>query len=509
MNVYLAISLLLIYFVVLIAISYLTTRKINSESFYNANRKSPWYLIAWGMIGTSISGVTFISVPGDVGNIHFNYFQMIIGYLLGYFVIATILLPLYYRLNLTSIYQYLKTRFGISSYRTGSILFIVSRSIGSSVRLFLVAMVLQLAVFDPLNIPFAINVIITIALIYVYTYKGGVKTVIYTDSFQTFFMIGAVIATIYVISDRILPAGTSIISAIRAHEFSTVFEWDINSPTNFYKQFLAGAFIAIAMTGLDQDMMQKNLTCKSLKDAQKNMFWFSLALVPVNLLFMSLGVMLYMYADYIGIEFFRNEAGSLLFEMNGQQMKSDQLYPYLAFNELGTFAAVYFLIGVIAAAYSSADSALTSLTTSFSIDILGIDPKEESKKNRRNRTIVHIGFSTLSFLIILVFKALNEQSVITAVFKIAGYTYGPLLGLFAFGLFTKLRPYDRLVPILAIASPLITWILSYNSEWLFGGYRFGFELLLVNGLIMFLGLWFISGFSGDKKSVLQSDTAQN
>lgn len=483
----------------LIAISWLTTRKINQEAFFNANRKSPWYLVAWGMIGASLSGVTFISVPGDVGNIQFNYFQMILGYLIGYFVIATVLLPLYYRLNLTSIYQYLKGRFGTSSYRTGALFFILSRSIGSSVRLFLVAMVLQLAIFGPLGIPIALNVIITIALIYVYTYKGGIKTIVYTDTFQTLFMLAAVVSTIIIISQKLEISGSQILSSISEHDYSTIFNWEWHSPTNFFKQFLAGAFIAIAMTGLDQDMMQKNLTCRSLKDAQKNMFWFSLSLVPVNLLFMSLGVMLYMYADFIGIEFIRNEAGSLLFSINGEQMKTDQLFPYLALHELGTAAAIFFLIGVIAAAYSSADSALTALTTSFSVDILGMNPTDSSTKNKRIRTYVHLGFSALTFLIIILFKSLNNQSVITAVFKIAGYTYGPLLGLFAFGLFSKRIPMDKIVPFIAILSPIITWLLNEYSTYLFFGYKFGFELLLVNGGLMYAGLYLTSVLSGGKK----------
>ncbi|MCF6361555.1 MAG: sodium:solute symporter [Cyclobacteriaceae bacterium] len=462
------------YFALLIFISWLTSGKGDSKAFFTGNRQSPWYLVAFGMIGASLSGVTFISVPGWVGATNFTYMQLALGYLLGYFIIAKVLLPLYYKYNLISIYQYLETRYGFWSYKTGAFFFLISQIIGASFRLFLVAGVLQIAFFDSFNIPFEVSVLITITLIWVYTFKGGIKTIIWTDTLQTFFMLTAVVITIVLISKELDFSAGAMLNAITKSEYSTMFDWDWQSKTNFFKQFFAGAFIAIVMTGLDQNMMQKNLTVKTLKDAQKNMYWFSTSLVFVNLIFLGLGVLLFIYAQQKGIAI---------------PERTDDLYALLALNHLGTLAGVTFLLGITAAAYSSADSALTALTTSFSVDFLGMDAENDNKKQR---TLTHLGFSFILFLVIVVFKAVNDQSVISAVFTMAGYTYGPLLGLFTFGLFTTRKTVDKYVPFIAVISPTLSYLLSTYSEKLLNGYKFGFELLMVNGLIMFIGLWVFS-----------------
>lgn len=494
MSPLLVFSVITSYFLLLIFISYLTSRKSDTASFFTGNKQSPWYLVAFGMIGASLSGVTFISVPGEVGNSDFTYFQMVIGYLLGYLVIGTILLPIYYKLNLVSIYTYLESRFGFSSYKTGSAFFLLSRVIGASFRLFLVATVLQIAFFDSFNIPFEITVMVTIMLIWVYTFKAGIKTIVWTDTFQTFFMLLAVVISVFLIGKELNLSFSGIISEISNSEHSKIFDWDWQSGRNFFKQFIAGAFIAIVMTGLDQDMMQKNLTCRNLKDAQKNMFWFSISLLPFNFLFLSLGTLLYAFVAHSGISFTDHE-GFFFAAETGKYLNTDQLFPELAINHFSVFAGITFLLGIIAAAFSSADSALTALTTSFTVDILGIDVLKDSEKTRTKKKYVHIGFSALIFVVILIFKWINDDSVINQVFRIAGYTYGPLLGLFSFGLFTKIKVKDKLVPVVAVLSPILTYIVSANSENWLGGYKFGFELLLVNGFIMFLGLWLIKAKS--------------
>jgi SSS family transporter len=487
MSPYLVFTVIAAYFSLLIFISYLTSKKSNTATFFTANRQSPWYLVAFGMIGATLSGVTFISVPGEVGNSYFYYFQMVIGYLLGYFVIATVLMPIYYKLNLVSIYTYLEKRFGFAAYKTGAAFFLLSRVVGSSFRLFLVATVLQLAFFDSFGVPFWLTVIVTILLIWLYTYRAGIKTIVWTDTLQTTFMLLAVFISIYLIGKEMNLSFSSLITEIKSSQFSKVFDWDWHSDRNFFKQFFAGAFIAIVMTGLDQDMMQKNLTCRNLKDAQKNMFWFSITLVPVNLLFLSLGVLLYSYISSVGLNFSGENVFQFVAE-TGKFEHTDKLYPELAINHFGITAGVTFLLGIIAAAFSSADSALTSLTTSFTVDILGVDVNKESKDTQKKKRYVHLGFSMLIFLVILIFKWINDDSVINQVFRVAGYTYGPLLGLFAFGLFTKIKVYDKFVPIVAVLSPVLTYIVNMFSEELLGGYKFGFELLLVNGFIMFVGL---------------------
>jgi|TARA_B110000285_G_scaffold215150_1_gene261223 Na+/proline symporter len=474
---WLIILLVLGYFGFLLGISWWTTRDGDSNTaFFTGNRQSPWYIVAFGMIGTSLSGVTFISVPGWVENSQFAYFQMVMGYLVGYLVVGLVLMPLYYKLNLTSIYTYLLDRFGMHSYKTGAWFFLVSRVIGASFRLYLVAIVFQFAIFDQLGIdfPFAGTVFLTIALIWVYSFKGGIKTIVWTDTLQTLFMLLAVAITIGVIADNMDLNFSGLVSSIGDSGYSQIFFFeDVNDSKYFWKQFFAGAFITIAMTGLDQDMMQKNLTCKNIGEAKKNMLWFSLTLVFVNLLFLSLGALLYMYSNANGIAI---------------PDKADYLYPLLAVNGyLGTLVAILFILGLIAAAYSSADSALTALTTSFCIDILGFDRKE-IKNAARSRKMVHLALSAVLLFVILGFKAINNDSVIKELFVAAGYTYGPLLGLFAFGMFSKFSIKDKWVPIVCIVSPIICYIVKDNSEVWFNGYQIGFELLIINGMLTFGGL---------------------
>jgi len=490
MSALLVFSVIAAYFLLLILISYLTSRKSDTSTFFTANKQSPWYLVAFGMVGASLSGVTFISVPGEVGNSGFTYFQMVLGYQVGYLVIGLVLLPIYYKLNLVSIYTYLEERFGFASYKTGAIYFLISRVIGASFRLFLVATVLQIAFFDSFGIPFWITVIVTILLIWVYTFKAGIKTIVWTDTFQTFFMLLAVVVSVYLIGDALNMSLGDMLHEVKSSPYSKMFDWDWQSDRNFYKQFIAGAFIAIVMTGLDQDMMQKNLTCRNLKDARKNMFWFSVSLIPFNLMFLTLGALLYIFVQKTGISF-TDPAGFFYAVDQGKYLHTDQLFPQLAIHHFSVFAGITFLLGIIAAAFSSADSALTALTTSFTVDILGIDVRKDSEDTKRKKKFIHIGFSILIFLVILIFKWINDDSVINQVFRIAGYTYGPLLGLFTFGLFTKYKVKDRWVPLIAILSPILTYIISANSAEWFGGYKFGFELLLVNGFFMFWGLFIL------------------
>lgn len=465
--------LILGYFVVLIIISKFTNKEGSNSEFFKANRQSPWYVVAFGMIGASLSGVTFISVPGWVEASKFGYYQVVLGYILGYAVIAFVLLPLYYRLNLTTIYTYLEQRFGVFSYKTGATFFILSRTIGASFRLYLVAIVLQSLVFDSLNIPFWVTVSITILLIWLYTFRSGIKTVVWTDTLQTFFMLVSIGVAIYYLSDAMGIAGSEIVSYVSNSELSQIFFFDdYKSSQYFWKQFISGAFITIVMTGLDQDMMQKNLTCKNLKDAQKNMMWFTVVLVAANLMFLVLGLLLTDYAAANQIDAHR-----------------DLLFPTIATDSsLGYGLAVVFILGLIAAAYSSADGALTALTTSFCIDILDIEKKYPSDKQVKIRKWVHIAMSLLFIAIMVGFKYLiDDASVIERLFVFAGYTYGPLLGLYAFGLITKWKVKDRWVPLVAVLSPVLSYIISINSlKWF--GFEFGFFILILNGLLSFTGL---------------------
>jgi Na+/proline symporter len=477
MNPLLILMILVGYFSLLIAIAFYTSRNADTEDFFIAHKQSPWYLIAIGMIGTSISGVTFISIPGAVLTSQFSYFQVVLGYLVGYLVIGTILMPMYYRLNLISIYGYLDKRFGFWSYKTGAFFFLLSRTVGASFRLFLAAGVLQLAIFGKWGVPFEITTIISIFLIWVYTFRGGIKTVIWTDTLQTFFLILALIISIFLIKDELNLGWSALVSKIESSQYSRIFFFDDpNNPNYFFKQFFSGMFITIVMTGLDQDLMQKNLTCKNIGEAQKNMFWFSVILVFINILFLSLGALLYLYAESRGITL---------------PQKTDDVYPFLAFNYFSTLAGIVFLLGITASTYASADSALASLTTSFCVDFLNAEKKPEKQRKVMVRSS-HIGFSVLLVIVILIFKVIQDQypdsNVITSLFKAAGYTYGPLLGMYAFGLFTKYSLKDKYVPLVCIVCPIFSFILNNNSEVWLNGYKFGFEILIVNGLFTFLGL---------------------
>lgn len=469
----LVVSILVAYFAVLILISFVTSRGADTTTFFTANRQSPWYLVAFGMIGSSLSGVTFISVPGNVGSVGFGYFQIVLGYLLGYWVIIGVLMPLYYRLNLISIYTYFERRFDFWSYKTGAFFFIISRTLGSALRLFLAATVLQLFLFDAWGVPFYITVATTLVLIWVYTIRGGIKTIVYTDTFQTFFLVSAVCVAVWQISNDLGLSFPQMIDAIQESKYSRMFYFDDpNSPMFFFKQFIGGALITITMTGMDQEIMQKNLTCKTLGDAQKNMFWFSIILVLVNLLFLTLGALLFLYSDQNNIPI---------------PARTDNLFPVLALNEFSLIVGIFFLLGITASSYASADSALAGLTTSFCIDFLNFRDKPEKVKNRQ-KFLVHLGFSFAFLIIIVIFREVSKESVIDAVLGIAAYTYGPLLGLFSFGILTNLQVKDRYVPIVCALSPLLCYVLSVYSAELFGGYQIGLEVLLLNGLFTFAGL---------------------
>lgn len=473
----LIVTIMSIYFAALIAISWVTARGADTNTFFTANRQSPWYLVAFGMIGSSLSGVTFISVPGNVGKIGLGYFQVVLGYLAGYWVIMYVLMPLYYRLNLISIYTYLEQRFDKWAYKTGAFFFLISRSLGSALRLYLAANVLQLFLFDQFHVPFIVTVATTIVLIWLYTFKGGVKTIVYTDSFQTLFLVTAVIVAVWQISSQLGLSFSEITGIFSDSEYSKMFYLDDPNTTLWFpKMFFGGMFITITMTGMDQEIMQKNLTCRNLGDAQKNMFWFSIVLVIVNLLFLLLGALLYIYSAKNNIAL---------------PATSDDLFPMLAFKHLGVVVGVFFLLGIIASSYASADSALAGLTTSFCIDFLNFARKPEKQK-RREKLFVHMGFSLLFLLIIIVFKAINERSVIDAVLQVAGYTYGPLLGLFTFGLYTRRHVSGIAVPLIALICPVLSWVIStYTPIW-FDGYKIGYEVLLINGALMFCGLWMVS-----------------
>ncbi|MDD5508441.1 MAG: sodium:solute symporter [Bacteroidales bacterium] len=479
MKPFVILLIFLVYTALLFLVTWLTARRATNRAFYIGNKESPWFVVAYGMIGASLSGVTFMSIPGWVGDTQFSYMMVVFGYLIGYFVIATVLLPLYYKLNLTSIYSYLEKRFGFWSYKTGAFYFLLSRTVGASFRMFLVVNVLQIFVFDAWGIPFIVTTSIFILLILLYTFKGGIKTIIWTDTVQTTFMLLALIVSIYLIMKHMNLDFGSLIKTVADSDYSRMIFQDWNDRRNFVKQFLSGIFIAIAMTGLDQEMMQKNLSCRSLKEAQKNMFSFSFSVVFINLIFLTLGASLYLYATYKGISL---------------PVRSDDLFPTIAIHHLGPVAGLVFVIGLISAAYPSADGALTSLTTSFSIDFLGLPGNNRltEKQKEKVRYMVHFCFALLLLLVIVVFRAINDRAVIDKLFTIAGYTYGPLLGLFAFGLFTRYSVRDRWVPWIALASPVICYVLSTHSvEW-FSGYKFGFELLILNGLITFGGLLLVN-----------------
>ena len=460
--------IILAYFAILFGISRLTSKKADNSTFYRANRRAPWYMVAFGMIGASISGVTFVSVPGMVLTSQMTYLQMCLGFIVGYLVIAFVLLPLYYRLNVTTIYTYLGQRLGQRSYLTGASFFLLSKMTGAAVRFYVVCIILQQFVFSPAGIPFAVNVVVMVLLIWLYTRRGGIGTLVFTDSFQTLCLFTALILIILSVIDQMHLSVSEAITTIANSEMSRVFVFDDwMSPHNFWKQFLGGVFVAIVMTGLDQDMMQKNLTCKTLRDAQKDMCTYGMAFVPANLLFLALGVLLTMVV--------------------GTGLKGDEMLPTfiqsVADTHLLPLTTYLFIIGIVAASFSSADSALTSLTTCFCVDICR-QPDNESLRKK-----IHVVMCGFFMLFILLFRQLNSTSLIDAIYILASYTYGPLLGLFVFGLFTKKQPNDRLVPYICIVSPLLCYALDMVAQRLWD-YHFGYELLMLNGLLTFAGLYF-------------------
>ncbi|MEP7195538.1 MAG: sodium:solute symporter [Saprospiraceae bacterium] len=478
-------SILLLYFLLLIGISYLTSKDNSNDTFFKANNNSKWYIIAIGMIGSSLSGVTFISIPGVVGtsgaNQNFSYLQMVWGYLIGYMIIANVLMPIYYRFNVTSIYEYLASRLGNSSYKTGSAFFLLSRLIGSSFRMYIVAMVMHHFIFSTFGFPFWLTVLISIFLIWVYTFRGGIKTIVITDLFQTICMISSLILTIYFLAVQFDVSIIGFFEMTLSSSYGKIFYLDSgwNDSNYFFKQVIGGMLIALVMTGLDQDMMQKNLTCRNLKEAQLNMFSFSILLFFVNFAFLALGAGLYLFAAKEGIEI---------------PIKSDQFFPMIAFNYLTGAGSILFLLGLTASNYASADSALASLTTSFCIDFFNFKRSNRSEEEKKRiRTWVHLFFSFMIFVVIIIFYALNNDAVINKVFQFAGLTYGPILGLFSFGILTKRKIiYSKLVPIICIFSPILTYFINNNSQMWLGGFTFGNLLVALNGAITFVGLMMIS-----------------
>ena len=462
------------YFLILLLISFLVGKKhTDNDAFYLGNRKSPWWIVAIGMVGSSVSGVSFVSVPGMVRGIDFSYMQMVFGFFFGYIVIAKVLLPLYYKLNVISIYEYLLQRFGKRTYKTGASFFLLSKTIGAAARLYIVALILQNVVFDAWNVPFPLTVSGIILLIWLYTFRSGIRSIVWTDTLQTVIMITALVLLLVQVSKQINLGFYDILANIANSENSNIFVFDDwHSRQNFFKQFFSGVFIAIVMTGLDQDMMQKNLSCKSLKDAQKNMYWYGFSFVPVNLLFLALGAMLLMLAAQNNIVL---------------PALGDEILVMFATTYLGKSVLLLFVIGIVAAAFSSVDSALAAITTSLSIDIFDVDQTNPIQA-KRTRMLIHFSISVIFAVIIIIFKAVNNKSVIDAIYLIASYTYGPLLGMFAFGLFSKTKTNDRIVPYIAVLSPIICAVLDFVSE-NYWGYSFGYELLMMNGLITFWGMW--------------------
>ena len=485
-------SFLIGYFLLLIGISYFTSRKsADNSTFFIANRNSKWYLVAFGMIGTALSGVTFISVPGEVGapaGNEFKYFQFVLGNAIGFILVATVLLPLYYRMRLTSIYTYIEQRLGTYSYKTAASIFLLSRTIGSSFRLYLVVIVLQRFIFDAYNIPFWLTVLIALTLIWSYTYKGGLKTIIITDTLQTVFLVSSVFLTIYFICSSLGLNIPEAFETVKQSGYSKIFFFEdfVISKFHVSKQILGGIFVTLAMVGLDQDLMQKNLSCKNIGEAQKNMFTFTAIFVVINIFFLSVGALLYVYASKNGIAIPTDIDGNL---------RTDLLFPEIAFNHLSVVPAIVFMLGLTAATFATTDSALTALTTSFCVDFLNFDKKEDINAPSvvRSRHIVHVAFSLLMFLVVVIFNEVNNLSVVSAIFTVASYTYGPLLGLYGFGLFVKNRGVrDKLVPIICVMAPILCLVLNTNSKTLMGGYVFDNELIVVNGLITFIGLLLIS-----------------
>ena len=481
----LILTVFIVYTVLILVIAHITSRKSDNETFFTGNRKSPWFVVAYGMIGASLSGVTFMSVPGDVYTNQFVYFGIVLGYIIGYAVIASVLLPLYYRLNLTSIYSYLNMRIGKHSEKTGAAFFILSRLLGSALRMYLVVFVLYEFVFKDWGIPFWVPAVIFISLILLYTFKGGIKTVVWTDTLQTTFLLLAAIITVVCILKELNISIPDLLKASSEQGYTKLIETDPNHSKFWLKQILSGAFITIVMTGLDQDMMQKNMTCKNLRSAQKNVITSSVLFIFVNIIFLCLGASLIYYAQKTGFQLPVNEDGVVV---------NDKIFPSIAFS-FSKLTSVVFVIGLVAAGYSSADGTLTALTTTFCYNFLNFGDRDDISEEQKLKTRkhIHIIFAALYLLVIIAFRPFHDESLINKVFQIAGYTYGPLLGLYTFGLFIKSRrPNDRIVPYIAIASPIISYILNLYSKQLFNGYQFGFEILIINGLITFIALFLCS-----------------
>ncbi|MHC5353994.1 sodium:solute symporter [Myroides sp. LJL115] len=491
MSPFTIVCLMVVYFSILIIISQVVSKNNSSnKAFFIANKNSKWYLVAFGMIGTALSGVTFISVPGEVGSINgeqFKYFQFVLGNVVGFILVAKVLLPLYYKYNLISIYTFIQDKLGFYSYKSASMIFLISRTIGSSFRLYLVVIVLQKFVFDHYNIPFFATVLLTLLLIYAYTYKGGLKTIIITDTLQTFFLVASVIFTIYFICKQMGYNPIQAFESIKESNYSKIFFWEDfwTSKYHFLKQFLGGIFVTLAMVGLDQDLMQKNLSCANIKLAQKNMYSFTAIFLVINLLFLSVGALLYIYASSNSIQ--------IPIDPITNAPRTDLLFPLIAFEYFAIVPAVIFLLGLTAATFATTDSALTALTTSFCIDFLSMDEKEPTKKLVTQRKLIHLGFCFLMFIVIIVFNQINDASIVSMIFKIATYTYGPLLGLFSYAILFKNRSIkDKWVPYICMITPLLTWWIQVNSYWLLQNYTFDVELIIVNALLTVLLLLAIS-----------------
>lgn len=484
------------YFVILLIVANRTSRNSNNESFFIGNRSSNWMLVAFGMIGTSLSGVTFVSVPGAVGSQAFAYFQITIGYLIGYAIIAYVLLPVYYRLNVTSIYNYLSSRFGFNSYKTGSAFFILSRTLGATARLYLVVEILQYSILESFHVPFWVTTVIILIMILLYTYKGGVKTIVWTDTLQTTCMLAGLVICVIFILNKLGLSFTESVSQIREKGYGKIFFTDVNSKLFFVKQILAGAFITITMTGMDQEMMQKNLSVRTLGNSKKNVLTLSFILAAVLLLFLFLGGLLYLYAGQLGVT-----------------ITGDKLFPEIALHHMPPIISVIFIIALISALFPSADGAITALTSSFCIDILGMNRREDWPESQRKkvRQRIHLIVAFVFLVFVMVFKWVNDPSMIGVILKVAAYTYGPLLGLFSFGILTKRKVIDRIVPVVCVLAPVICFFLDKFQKEIFGKYEIGLELLIINGLITFIGLLLISKpivVSPEIKSILQDGAHQ-
>jgi SSS family transporter len=491
-------SFVIAYFLLLLGVAWYTSRNSNNETFFIGNRNSNWMLVAFGMIGTSLSGVTFVSVPGKVGTAGFAYFQVVIGYLLGYLVVAFVLLPLYYKMNLTSIYNYLLKRFGFYSYKTGALFFIISRTLGATARLYLVINVLQLFILDTMGVPFAVTAFVILLMILLYTFEGGVKTIVFTDTLQTTFMLLGLIVCVFYIMNQLHYDIFDTWHALKMNNYTRMFNTDVNSADYFVKSILGGAFITVGMTGLDQEMMQKNISVKNLKDSQKNMITLSILQAIVVFIFLVLGGLLYLYAMSKGGNFEEaivNGKSQLHFIIDGKNVVGDNIFPEIAFHYVPPIIGIIFIIGLISALFPSADGALTALTSSFCIDIIGLKRKEDwdEAKKKKVRMTVHLIMAIIFLVCVMVFKWIDNKSIIDIILKVAGYTYGPLLGLFSFGIFTRRRlPENIAVPIVCLLAPALCYIIDVNAATLLGGFRIGVELLILNGILTFIGLLLIS-----------------